>query len=58
MERDQASKRMLNQFKATISDGSLSNGTRVSWSIVLVKQHTFTEFSTALDLNMFSLLPK
>ena len=51
---------MLNQFKATITDGSHSNDRNVSWSIVLVKQHTFTEFHTELDLNIFvySTLPQ
>ena len=35
-----------------------SNDRRVCWSIVVVKQYTFTEFPTALDLNIFSWLPK
>ena len=51
---DQASKSVLNKFKATIIDDSYSNDGRVSWSIVLEKQHAFIEFPTALDLNIFS----
>ena len=42
------------QFKATIVDCSHSIDRRVSWSIVLVKENTFTDFSTAFDLNIHS----
>ena len=47
MEQDQAS-------KGDVESIQTHNDRCVSWSIVLVKQHTFTEFPTVLDLNIFS----
>ena len=50
MEPDLASNGMRDQLKATIIDYIHSNYRHASWSIILVKQHTSIDFSTALDL--------
>ena len=52
MEQNQASNGAFELIQS--HNGSHCNDRRVGWSIVLVEQHTFTDFPTAFDLNIFS----
>ena len=55
---DKANKADYQSIQNHLVNGSQGNGRLVNRDIVLVEQHTFNEFSSVLEVNIFSKLPK